>query len=308
VIGKLPAGPITLTFQLDGFSPSVVGLAVIEPNVDAIVHQRLALATRSETVDVYGTAPRDTPLPQQASAPSPPALVPVPAHDRDSICGPAKPGATAESFGTIRSRRDAADGALYSKGDEVLIDGGTILGLDVGRNLVARRTYQVREAHRTAVEHTAGVLQIIAADEHASTALVIYACDELMRGDRLAPFKPEPIRPTEPAGIPDYTAAARILFADFGQMVGVQGRLMVIDRGTGDGVQAGQRLTLFREGRGSAQSAVVGDAVVVAVRADSATVRVEHATDVIQFGDWAAPHRNAPVVSPHTPGVLPQNR
>ena len=38
-------------------------------------------------------------------------------------------------------------------------------------------------------------------------------------------------------------------------------------------------------------SVVVGDAVVVSVREDSATIRVEHATDVIEFGDWAAPQR-----------------
>jgi hypothetical protein len=38
----------------------------------------------------------------------------------------------------------------------------------------------------------------------------------------------------------------------------------------------------------------VGEGVVVSVRVDSATVRVDHATDAIFFGergDWAAPQR-----------------
>jgi hypothetical protein len=37
---------------------------------------------------------------------------------------------------------------------------------------------------------------------------------------------------------------------------------------------------------------VIGDAVVVSVRFDSATIRVQHAIDVIDLGDSAAPqHR-----------------
>jgi hypothetical protein len=40
---------------------------------------------------------------------------------------------------------------------------------------------------------------------------------------------------------------------------------------------------------------IVGDAVVVATRGDSATIRVEQATDAIVFGDWAAPQQPGPV-------------
>jgi hypothetical protein len=69
-------------------------------------------------------------------------------------------------------------------------------------------------------------------------------------------------------------------------------RLMVIDRGSDHAIHAGQRLTLFHRERRGASPVVIGDAVVVAVRGDSATVRVEHATDVIAFGDWAAPQRS----------------
>src|SRR4029077_11808927 len=117
----------------------------------------------------------------------------VPEHDRDSICGPAKPGVTSEFFGTIRSRRYPAQNGLYAKGDELFIDGGTANVLEVGRNVVARRLYHVSGDPRgSTAEHTAGLLQIVAAGEGASVAVVIYACDELMRGDRLAPFTPEP--------------------------------------------------------------------------------------------------------------------
>jgi hypothetical protein len=218
-------------------------------------------------------------------------MMPVPDHDRDSVCGPAKAGRNAESFGTIRSRRHAAENELYAEGDELVIDGGTGRGIEVGRNFVVRRVYRAGGPQGAATaEHSAGLIQIVEANERTSVAVVVYACDELMRGDALAAFNPEPIRAPEPLGTPAYDNAARVLFGDLGQELGVPRRLMVIDRGRDNGVQAGQRLTLFRRQRSGAPS-VVGDAVVVAVRLDSATIRVVRAVDAITSGDWAAPQR-----------------
>jgi hypothetical protein len=118
---------------------------------------------------------------------------------------------------------------------------------------------------------------------------VVYACDELRKGDFLASFTPQPTRDPEPRGTPAYDDAARILLADEGQTLGAPRRLMVIDRGTDHGIRAGQRFTLFRQGGDAARREVVGDAVVVAVRMDSATIRIDRASDVITAGDWAAP-------------------
>ena len=291
----LPDG-VRLTFQLEGFSPAVVDVAVKPDGDSPVATQRLLIAPRSETVIVQGKAPVEAPpAPPRAplpASPPPPVLLPVPDHDRDSVCGPAKANAFAESFGTIRSRRYAGENALYAQGDELFIDGGTATGLEAGQNVVARRTYRVASASSGMTgEHTAGVLQIVTAGERASIAVVIYACDELMRGDRLEAFTPEPLRAPEPNGMPAYDNAARILFADAGQMVGAPRRLMVIDRGSHNGIRAGQPLTLFRRARHSGERAIVGDAVVVAVRSDSATIRIERASDAITLGDFAAPPR-----------------
>jgi hypothetical protein len=59
----------------------------------------------------------------------------------------------------------------------------------------------------------------------------------------------------------------------------------VIDRGIANGVRAGQRLTLFRK-RGGPE--VIGEAVVVAARTDSATIRIERLTGTLVAGDMAA--------------------
>jgi hypothetical protein len=109
-----------------------------------------------------------------------------------------------------------------------------------------------------------------------------------MQGDFLAAFNPEPVRPPDAAGVPVYAEAARILFPDAGQLLGATRRLMVIDRGSDRGIHAGQRLTLFRR-QGGGTPSVLGDAVVVAVRSDSATIRVEQTSDAVVEGDWAAP-------------------
>lgn len=310
VFSALPPGTVRLMFQLEGFDPTVVRIAVLA-GAESHLRARLEVAPLTESVVVSAKLPVDPPRPLRLPPPPPPpplVVIPVPSHDRDSICGPAKPDTTPESFGTIRRRRDEGKEGLYTTGDELLIDGGTLNGLAVGRNLVVRRYYRTSGLAGASAtgEHSSGLLQIVTADERASVAVVVYACDELMKGDFLSSFTPEQLKSPDPAGIPLYEASARVLFADAGSTLGVPRRLMVIDRGREYGLRAGQRLTLFRRrGRDGEKAEVVGDAIVVAVRADSATIRVERATDAIVAGDWAAPQRKS-LVTPATTstGVL----
>ena len=147
-----------------------------------------------------------------------------------------------------------------------------------------------------------------AADEHSALAIVVYACDALMRGDALAAFNPEPLRTPEPLCTPAYDDAAQILFADIGQQLGAPRRLMVIDRGSDADLRVGQTLTLFRrENLAGLSPSVIGFASVVAVRDHSATIRVDQGRDAIDSGDLAAPQRYAPQPAPAVDlaGVLP---
>ena len=292
-IGPLAVGPVVVTFYLEGFAPAVTRVA-IAADADVVADQRLALAPQSETVNVVGRVPLPRPLPPPPlpiPPPPKPVTVDVPEHDRDSVCGPAKIGVLPESLGTIQSRRHKAN-QLYAAGDELVVDGGTLMGLQVGRNLVVRRTFRIEWEPRTEIaEHTAGLVQIVSAEEFTSVAVVIYACDEMLQGDRLASFSPEPLRTPAPAGSPDYRRAIKILFPDVGHALGAPRRLMVIDAGAESGIRAGQRLTLFRRRLSDKAVSVVGDAVVVAVRNDSATIRIERVSDAIFSGDWAAPQR-----------------
>src|SRR5262245_43396407 len=292
VFPAVPAGPVMLRLRLKGFTGALVGTTV-ESGAETRVAQRLEIAPLAETVVVEAPEPVEKPRPLPPP-PAPPAsrrpvLSPVPPHDRDSVCGPSKPGAAAEPLGTIRSSRYVADGGLYTTGSQITVEGGALNGLEVGQNLVVRRQFRARSLTGTEMtgEHSAGLVQIAAVGERSSIAHVVYACDELRAGDFLAPFSPEPIRAAEPGGTPNYDNAARILFGDQGQILAAPRRLMVIDRGSANGLRVGQRLTLFR--RRSARPDVVGDAVIVAIRVDSATIRIERVNDTIASGDMAAP-------------------
>jgi len=68
------------------------------------------------------------------------------------------------------------------------------------------------------------------------------------------------------AGTPDYRNAATVLFPDVGHLLGAPQRMLVIDRGMSAGVR-------------------------VAVRFDSATIRIERVADAIMSGDLAALQR-----------------
>src|SRR5262249_33724261 len=91
------------------------------------------VAPVTETVVVVGKTSDSAGSSSHVSPPS--AVKPVPVHDRDSVCGRSKPGAAPQSFGTIRSRREPAR-ERYATDDELVIDGGTLDGLEVGQNVV----------------------------------------------------------------------------------------------------------------------------------------------------------------------------
>jgi hypothetical protein len=291
VITGVPAGSVTLAFQLEGFDEATE-LVVVRAGQESRVASRLRLAALLETVIVRAPAATDTPRSRFVAPPPPPLVArPLPEHDRAAVCGPAKPDRFQESLGTIRSRRHETQGELYLSGAELVIDGGREQGLLVGRNLVVRRYYHVRGAlgEDVLAEHSAGVVQIVAATERSSVALVVYACDEMRKGDFLASFNPGPVRDPEPAGAPAYDDAARILFADDGQTLGAPERMMVIDRGAAQGIRIGQRFTLFRQPADATLRRPGGEAIVVSVRNDSSTIRIEQVTDALAAGDWAAP-------------------
>jgi hypothetical protein len=287
-IQGLPQGPITLRMSLDGFDTTTVDVAV-QPGAVAAVSGVLRLASLTEQVTVTARAPRPIVYPPLPPPEPPYKPQSVPLGDLDAVCGPAKPRRLDVTSGKLAADRTDANRVLFRLGDELVIepDAGTLF--TVGQNYVARRYFRTLGLRGAGTgEHTAGVVQIARVTDGSVTGVVLHACGELRAGDILMPFTPERFPIPEPGGRPLFREAARIIFGEADQMMGAPGRMMVIDRGQQHGLRAGQRLTLFRRSFGS--RALVGDAIVLAVREDSARIRVERASGAIWFGDSAAPH------------------
>ena len=292
----VPSGRATLRMALDGFETTTRSV-LVEAGRETWVSGRLAVAPLSERVTVVAPAPKPVvypPLPPPEPAYE---IRRVPPLDMEAVCGPAKPRASEASSGTIGAHHLEAGRLIYRQGDELAIEPGSGVALSVGQNLVARRYFKAAGAKGSDErgELTAGVVQVVRTGASAMTAVVIHSCGELRQGDLLMPFIPEPIPVAAPAGLPVYRQAARILFGDAGQLMGAPGRMMVIDRGQTHGIRPGQRLTLFRRARG--RNVVVGEAIVLVVREDSARIRVERASDAIWSGDSAAPQESRPPLS-----------
>jgi hypothetical protein len=285
---RLPTGLVVLTFHLDGFLDATLKTTVapgVAPGPSLV--QKLDLASVSETVVVRGDPPPPPP------PPPPPSIIPVPEHDAAAVCAPGKAEGPVPAFGVVRaSRKDPRQG-LFAAGDEVIVEIGTLNGLQVGQNFVVRRRYPtpLMDGPKMPVmgEHSAGLIQIVSVTDQLASAVVVYACDAMTTGDYLAAFNPEPKPIVEPSGKPVFEKAAPILFAGSGETLGITNRMLVIGHGNQHGVRPGQRVTLFR--RAVYGQTILGSAVVVAVRRGSATIHVEQASDVIflgRNGDWAA--------------------
>lgn len=299
----LPAGPVTLTLQLDGFEAVRVTLAV-DPARESHVIERLKVAQITENVVVVAEAPPDRPAVTYVPtlrAPKP-VVIPLPLEELETICLPALRVAP-DALGRIHSHVIEPGRMMYSKGDEVVID-GLWEGLAVGDNLVVRRPYKANgPADVTTGEQTTGLVQVVTVSEKAATAVIVHACSEVSQGDVLASFTPQPRRRPEPNGVPAFGNAIRILFTDAGQLMGAPRRMMVIDRGSAEGIEPGQRLTIFRrDPRRLIAPFVIGEAVVLSVKTYSATIRIEQAVDAISQDDFAAPQLAAPLESPRAPG------
>lgn len=215
-------------------------------------------------------------------------------HQVEAICSPTKPSSAA-IVARIAGARDSATQRQYGPHDVLVIDGGSNSGLTVGQQLTVRRRFPVadpRRAERVATpgEHAAGWLRLVRVDTDWSEAEVVHQCGEFFLGDELLAFE-TPTVLSDPSGLPQFDAAAEVVFGDEGRTVGGATQLMVIDQGSEDRLHIGQRVTIFRRVFGAkGPISVQGEATIVAIAEHSATIRLDGSRDAVQVGDQAAPH------------------
>ena len=298
----MPSDTYTLTFVLAGFETRTSAGVFVKPGEVVMVDQQMGLASLAETVEVVAPAPPPPPPPPAPAAlpvelPTRAKPKAVPKEQLASVCGPEQAAGSSLSLGHIVAHRDESHRELYGNGDALVINVGTNLGVAIGQNFVVRRRFRVGDKNvplklATFGEQTAGLIQVVETGPENSTAVVVYLCGELYAGDLVEAFDALPVVKTEETGVAQFDEPARIFFGEHGQTMGSPGRLMVIDKGLTWGARRGRQLTVFRRslgGEGVITS--IGSAVIVAVNADTATIRIDRAIDVISVGDSVALHR-----------------
>lgn len=292
----LAPGTYTVTFELSGFETRTVKNIPLAAGHTVVVDQQLPLAQLTETVQVIATAPPPPPPPAAPTPiPSPrPKVIPVEKEILASVCGPRHAANFTLSVGKIVSHYDT-NRWLLGPGDSVKVDAGQGQGMTTGQNLVVRRRFPVGDQDvpkhkRQFGEQGIGMVQIVETLKDSSVGVIVYACGEIQAGDTLEPHVAQPAFFAVADGKPRYDEPGKITLGEHGRSAASEGQMMVIDRGVMQGVQRGQRLTIFRP-RTDGSPMTIGDAVIVSVRADSATILIGRTTDAVSVGDMIAPHR-----------------
>jgi hypothetical protein len=185
---------------------------------------------------------------------------------------------------------------LFGPNDPLIIGAGTKQGLRTGQEYVVRRVVHDQFTPMTAQSvlvsiHTAGAVRIVDAQEDMSIATVTQACDGVIAGDYLEAI-PEGAAPAAiTGGTPDYAHPARLVLADERRQMGTEGTLMLIDRGSDDGVRGGQQLTVFRQTISGGPALDVAQATVLNVRPKTSLVRIGASNDAVYVGDLVALHK-----------------
>lgn len=292
----LPPDTYTVAFELSGFETRTKSGVVIRVGDLFILDGQLPLASLTETVQVVANAPPPPAPPMRLPPPPRPQAKPVPKELLASVCGPRQPTDVNLAVGRIIAHRDDSKRQLFGPGDILELNAGDNQGVSNGQNLVVRRRFRIGDKGAPLKfaeygEQTAGLVQVVETRSDSSAAVVVYLCGELFAGDSVEPFDPQPALSALAPGTPHFDAPARIVLGENGQVVGAERQMMVIDRGIMQGVQRGQRLTIFRRPKGDRPVITIGDGVIVSVRSDSATIRIERATDAVTIGDMVALHR-----------------
>jgi len=294
----VPPGSYDMTFGLSGFETRTVTGISLGTGQTVVLDQQLPIGSFGETVEVKAEAPPPPPpAPKRALVPPPPRAKPVDKEILASVCGPRQSPDFTLAIGHVVSHRDDAGRALLGPNDLLRIDAGEKQGVADGQNLVVRRRFETGERFapkklQTFGEQTVGLVQIVETQADSSVAIVVYACGEISAGDAIERYVPQPAFFAVSPGTPRFDEPARITTGEYGQQAASAGQMMVIASGIMQGVQRGQQLTIFRRAQShSGPMNIIGDGVIIAVRADSATIRIERASDAVVVGDLVAIHR-----------------
>ena len=215
------------------------------------------------------------------------------------VCGPvtdAQP--PADNALRVRGAQDPRPRGLYSQRDLLVIDGGTGAGVLLGQEYFIRRGIRFGMPYTATPKAASTVawIRIVAVNESTAIAVVQHVCDAILRDDYLEPFvmpeTPAGIDRTAPPGELDFTMLSRVVGGTENRSNGAAGDLMMMDRGSDQGVAPGARFAVYRDVKvGGMPLASIGEAVVVTTGKAASVVRLTQIRDAVQIGDYLVPRR-----------------
>jgi hypothetical protein len=209
-------------------------------------------------------------------------------------CAPRAVRLQPETAGVVQGSTEPKKN-MFATGDTLLIGGFAEGTLAPGQQYYVRRTLPPHDRSDEIQKlwinvHTAGWIRIISVDGARAQASVTYVCDSIDPNDYLVPFEvPVVPQPLMDERDPDFESPGEVLFGVDRRANQGGGSYIAVDRGTDDGVRAGQHVVFFRrEGAETTARTLLGTGLVVEARSESATVLIQTATQPIYSGDAVA--------------------
>ena len=185
-----------------------------------------------------------------------------------------------------------------SRGDLLIINRTPDDGLAIGQRYISQRLaisdpkMYPRPGEGYGDVRVTGWITITAIDEFNALAEINLACTTIESGDFLEPFAEIALPSTASESVkPDFSDRANFLFGVDSRVMFANGDVASIDRGTVNGVVAGNRYAIYRDFHNGLPLVHVGEAVVMSAGEQTSKVVVTTTRDSIEPGDVAVPRR-----------------
>jgi hypothetical protein len=172
-------------------------------------------------------------------------------------------------------------------------------GLAVGQRYIAQRLRTDPKRFPRPSEgygdlRISGWVTVRAIDEFNALASIDAACDSIEIGDLLEPYVEIPLPTSATAPVyPDFSDRASVIFGSDNRVLFAAGDVFSIDRGTAQGVAAGNRYAIYRDFHNNLPLVYMGDAVVMTAGEQTSKVVATTVVDGILIGDTVVPRRAA---------------
>ncbi|NOZ77908.1 MAG: LysM peptidoglycan-binding domain-containing protein [Acidobacteria bacterium] len=185
----------------------------------------------------------------------------------------------------------------FSEGDIIYINGGTAEGVRAGDRFFVLESrgelrHPVSGASMGKLYRQVGQIKVLCAQKHSSICEIVNACDPVVVGNVLKPFKPIPVPlaiktpPKTRCDAPNGKPTGVIAYMQDGTTMGGDSTLVMLDLGSADGIYPGMFVTIYRDNPAVGMPRLVlGEAGILTTGQHYSTAKILSAKASIHVGD-----------------------